>query len=114
MRKILPAFFGAFGLILLAVSGQALAQQVTIENNTASQLSELYVSNADTNSWEENVLNGKLLNPGDKFDYTFNGKYTMYDLKAVYDNGREQPYYGINVRQFRYIRLNTDGVESFK
>jgi hypothetical protein len=114
MRKSLSIFLAGFLLSLTFMAAPALAQQVTIENNTSANLSELYVSNVDTNSWEDNVLGGRVLKPGDKFEHNFNGKYTMYDLKAVFDNGREQPYYGINVKQFRYIRLNPDGVESFK
>ena len=94
-------------------SGPALAQQVTVENNTSEKLMELYISNADTSSWEDNVLKGKTLAPGDSFQLTFDGRFMMYDLKAVYDSGREQPYYGVNVRKFNYIRLNPGGVESF-
>ncbi len=102
------------GLWLLLPAAPAAAQTVTVENNTGAKLTELYISNADTNSWEDNVLNGKVLAPGDSFKVTFNGKYVMYDLKAVFDNGQEQPYYGINVRKYAYVRLNPGGVESYK
>lgn len=92
----------------------ALAQTVTVENNTGARMTELYISNADTNSWDDNVLAGKVLAPGDTFQLTFNGRYMMYDLKAVFDNGQQQPYYGINVGKYSYVRLNSGGAESYK
>ncbi|MDL2260362.1 hypothetical protein LJB99_05775 [Deltaproteobacteria bacterium OttesenSCG-928-K17] len=110
MRKI--TFCTIFAALMLTAL-PALAQTVTVENNTASKLVELYISNADTNSWEGNVLKDKALAPGQSFEVTFDGKYIVYDLKAVFDDGREQPYYGINVRKFNYVRLNPDKVEAF-
>ena len=100
------------GLIFFAQP--ASAQTVTVENNTGAGLTKLFISNAETNSWDDSVLAGKVLAPGESFEVTFNGKFAIYDLLAVFDNGREQPYYGINVRQFTFIRLNTDGVETHK
>ena len=104
-------FFLLMGVILYA--NQASAQTVTVENNTGSSLTKLFISNADTNSWDDNVLK-KNLAPGESLGVTFNGKFAIYDLLAVFDNGQERPYYGINVRQFTYIRLNNDGVETHK
>lgn len=110
MKKIFSLIIFA---ALLTAALPALAQTVTVENNTAFNLTELYISNGDTNSWEGNMLGGKTLAPGQSLGVTFNDKYAVYDLKAVFDNGREQPYYGINVRKFSYIRLNPDKVETF-
>lgn len=98
------------GLFLFA--HQAEAQTITVENNTGAGLAKLFISNAETNSWDGSVLKGRVLAPGESFEVTFNGKFAIYDLLAIFDNGREQPYYGINVRQFSYIRLNTNGVET--
>lgn len=100
------------GMMLLA--SPASAQTVTVENNTGAKLTKLFISNAETNSWDDNALTGKTLAPGESFDLTFNGKFTMYDLLAVFDDGQQKPYYGINVRQFTFIRLNPDGVETHK
>jgi len=111
--KRLRIGFLAAALGLLLLPSLALAQKVTIENNTNSAIKELFISNADTNSWDDNVLQAPVA-PGAKHDVTFNGQYKMYDLKAVFDSGQEQPYYGINVRTYNYIRLNSSGVEVFK
>lgn len=104
-------FFLLMGMMLFV--NQASAQTVTVENNTGSGMTKLFISNADTNSWDDNVLK-KNLAPGESFNVTFNGKFAIYDLLAVFDNGQERPYYGINVRQFSYIRLNNNGVETHK
>lgn len=114
MKKQLLTTILAAVLALAVFPAAASAQTVTVENNTGAKLTELYISNADTNSWDDNVLAGKTLAPGDSHKVTFNGRYMMYDLKAVFDNGQEQPYYGINVRKYTYVRLNPGGVESYK
>jgi hypothetical protein len=113
MKKHLLTVLAA-ALAIVIFPALASAQAVTVENNTGAKLTELYISNADTNSWEGNVLAGKTLAPGDSFKVTFNGRYMMYDLKAVFEGGQEQPYYGINVRKYSYVRLNPGGVESYK
>lgn len=101
------------GVMIFASS--ASAQTVMVENNTGARLTKIFISNAETNSWDDNALAaGKTLAPGESFELTFNGKFTMYDLLAVFDNGQQRPYYGINVRQFTFIRLNPDGVETHK
>lgn len=112
-NKVLTTVLAAL-LAIAIYPAAASAQVVTVENNTGAKMTELYISNADTNSWEGNVLGNKTLAPGDSHQVTFNGRYMMYDLKAVFDNGQEQPYYGINVRKFSYVRLNPGGVESYK
>lgn len=112
MKRLLIGFTAA-ALGLLIMSSAALAQKVTVENNTSAAITELFISNADTNSWDDNVLAAPIA-PGGKHEVSFNGRYQMYDLKAVFDSGREQPYYGINVRTYSYIRLNADKVEVFK
>lgn len=99
-------------MALILLAGPAAAQTVKVENNTDAGLTSLFISNAETNSWDDNVLGGKVLAPGASQDITFNGKFTMYDLLAVFDNGLQRPYYGINVRKFSFIRLNKDGVET--
>lgn len=114
MKKILFITLAALILALALKPASASAQNVTVENNTGAKLTELYISNADTNSWDDNVLAGKVLAPGDSFQLTFNGRYMVYDLKAVFDNGQERPYYGINVRNYSFVRLNPEGAESYK
>ena len=94
----------ALGLLLLPSA--ALADKIVIENNTGSTLTELYISNADTNSWEEDVLGRGSIGPGDSVRVDLGRNYMVYDILAKFSNGEEHIYTGINVRKYRNVRLN--------
>ena len=93
---------------ILACPAWASAQQATIENNTHQNITALYISNAD--GWGADILGGTALASGDSVQHTFD-KAAMYDLKAVFDDGKEQPYYAIDVSKFSHVRLGTNGVD---
>lgn len=94
----------ALGLLLLPSA--ALADKVLIENNTRSALTELYISNADTNSWEEDVLGRDSVDPGDSVQVELGRNYMMYDILAKFSNGEEHVYTNINVKKYKNLRLN--------
>ncbi len=99
----------ALGLLLLPTA--ALADKVLIENNTGSTLTELYISNADTNSWEEDVLGRDSIGPGDSVRVDLGRNYMMYDIMARFSNGEEHIYTNINVRKYKNLRLNGNDVD---
>lgn len=94
----------ALGLLLLPTA--ALADKVVIENNTGSTLTELYISNADTNSWEEDVLGRDSIGPGDSVRVDLGRNCMMYDLLARFSNGEKHIYININVKKYKDLRLN--------
>ena len=94
----------ALGLLLLPSA--ALADKIVIENNTGSTLTELYISNADTNSWEEDVLGRDSIGPGDSVEVELGRNYMTYDIMAKFSNGEEHIYQNINVRKYKNLRLN--------
>lgn len=107
MRKRLMGVLATVCLLLLLPT-VALADKVVIENNTGSALAELYISNADTNSWEEDVLGRDTVGPGDSVRVDLGRNYMMYDFRAVFNNGEEHIYTNINVRKYKNIRLNSN------
>ena len=111
MNKKFMSMFVAIVLSLVLLPAAALADKVVIENNTGSALAELYISNADTNSWEEDVLGRDVVAPGDSVRVDLGRNYMMYDFMAVFDNGAKQTYTNINVRQDKNIRLNADDAD---
>ncbi len=86
MKFIATAFVAA----ALAFATPALAEdlQISVKNNTSTQLTELYVSHVGTNSWEENILSGKV-EPGEDLsvDITDGRTTCKYDIKAVFSDG---------------------------
>lgn len=106
MKKKLLCVLAACLLGLVLLPAVALADKVVIENNTGQTLEELYISNADTNSWEEDVLGRDTVGPGDSVRVEFGRNYMMYDLKAVFGNGEEHVYTDINIRKYKNVRLN--------
>lgn len=107
MRKISRAGLAVFlGLFLWALP--AAAETITIENNTGLDVVKLYTSNNDTNSWEEeeNILGGRILAAGESMKIELNGRFMMYDLKAVFADGSERPYYGVDIHKFTRVKLN--------
>jgi len=74
----------------LAFATPALAEDlnITVKNNTSTELTELYVSHVGTNSWEENILSGKVA-PGEDLSVDIaDGRTTCsYDIKAVFSDG---------------------------
>ena len=111
MNKKLAGICIAVLLNLLLLPGLALADKVIIENGTQSTLTELYISNADTNSWEDDVLGRDTVAPGDSVRVDLGRNYMMYDILAVFDNGAKHTYTNINVRQYKNVRLNREDAD---
>lgn len=85
MMKFVIALAAAF---LLSTPALAEDLYITIQNNTDSTLTEVYVSHVGTDDWEDNIL-GDDVDPGDGLSVTIaDGRSTCnYDIKAVFDDG---------------------------
>lgn len=110
MPKKLVLSMLVLGLLLVPVLAQA--KVVTITNNTGSYLMELYVSAMSTNNWEEDVLGGSVLGPGESWRVDFAPGYGSVDLLAIFDNGVEHAYTRINIPSVSSISLNPSGATS--
>ena len=62
-----------------------------VHNQTSFPIVELYVSNSGHRTWEENVLAGDLLTPGDSSWIRFSGNHDgcLFDLLAVFSDGEQ-------------------------
>ena len=85
----------AFSLTLLATAALAPSltlaqgkQDFTLVNKTGYILSELYVSPAAAQDWEDDVLGKDVLGDGEALDISFNRtvKTCKWDLKVVYED----------------------------
>ncbi len=111
MKTSLSLLLGALGGLTLGV-GSAGADALTIENQTGRPVVELYASNADAHVWEaeDEMLDGRVLAPGQSVTVELSRRFKIYDLKAVHDNGAERPYYGFNIRRISRLQLKPDEV----
>src|ERR1700761_7371737 len=86
MKKLI--FAAAAALALMVTPALAEDLQITVKNNTSTELTELYVSHVGTNSWEENILNGTVAAGEDLAVTIADGRTTCeYDIKAVFSDG---------------------------
>jgi hypothetical protein len=72
----------------------------TLVNNTSIPLKSVYVSAADTNSWEEDVLGRDILAAGDSVNISFpkaEAGVCVYDIKVLGPVGESGFLYGVNL-----------------
>jgi len=64
-------------------------QDFTLHNSTGYTIAELYVSSADTNDWEEDVLGRDTLAANESFKISFPRRENAenWDMKVVFDDG---------------------------
>ncbi len=64
-------------------------RRIDLVNDTNVTMTEFYASNIDSDSWEEDILDGSYLRPGKKFEINIDDGtgYCLFDLKAVFADG---------------------------
>jgi hypothetical protein len=93
-----------------AVSGPAMADDLefTLTNATSVSATEFYVSPANVDDWENNLLDGKYLPAGNEVTVTIgDGRRTCtYDLKTVFEDGRTAENDDINLCELGKYTVN--------
>jgi hypothetical protein len=84
---------GAAALLLLALPGAALAEDLTftLTNNSSYAVKSLFTSPADVDTWEEDVFADKYLPAGNYIDVTIGDgrEQCVYDMKFVLEDDSE-------------------------
>ncbi len=116
MKKWSILFVLTCSLLLSCSVAFAGAQDFTLVNNTGQPISELYVSPASSNDWQEDVLGVDVLGDGENLHITFNNgdRATHWDLKAVLANGASLVYSDFNLKQISIITLKRNGDASYQ
>ncbi|MEI6876051.1 MAG: argininosuccinate lyase [Spirochaetota bacterium] len=80
-------------------------------NKTGVDIHELYVSAANVDSWEEDVLGVDILSDGDSVEITFPGKVkaTKFDLKIVDEDQNELEWYDLPLDEINELTLVVKG-----
>jgi hypothetical protein len=108
---ILAALLLVAAVVAPAASRAASPGQLTVENNSRMDIVELYPSDPNTGSWGRELLAGQALGYGDRVEIAVAAGLKMLDLRAVFANGSEQTYYGLDVQKFSRVRLNAADME---
>jgi len=108
MKSSIAAFAVAAAAILFA-QAPAIAgdQDFDVVNKTGYPIKHLHVSEANNNSWEEDVLGRDVLNDGESFELKFakGEKTCKWDMKVVYDDGESAVWEDLNLCKISKITL---------
>ena len=111
MRHVIAAvaFMAAatFGTAVLAQG----KQDFELINQTGYDISEVYVSAAKTDDWEEDVLGRDILDNGETLEISFDRgtKSCKWDLKVVYDDDDSSAiWYDFDLCQISSITIHYD------
>jgi hypothetical protein len=99
LRPLGRTLAAATALALLAAPAYAADRHVKIINDTGHTIVQFYASNADRDSWEEDILGRETLDPGEEVNINIDdgSGHCVYDFKAVFDDGDVLVRHGINV-----------------
>ena len=99
-----------FGLLLLAAGAWAARQDFTLVNRTGLTISELYVSSADVDEWEEDILGVDVLPDGESVDIHFAPKERakVWDLMIVDEDGDQVVWQGLRLDKISKVTLRYD------
>jgi hypothetical protein len=87
-------------LVVSASTAFADPRDFTLENDSASVVTQVYVSAENDNAWGDDVLGKDILVPGDQVDITFDGAggtTCYYDLLVVTRDGTQTRKDGENL-----------------
>lgn len=100
----------AFALTLSSTGAMAGQQDFSIVNKTGYPIKHIYVSEANNNSWDEDVLGRDVLNNGESFDLQFGRaeKTCNWDMKVTYDDGESAVWQALNLCQISKLTLKWD------
>lgn len=97
-------------LLAFATPAFAANQDFTLVNKTGYGIDSVYVSKADSSSWEEDVMGRNTLDDGDHVDISFNKgeRGCRYDLMVKYSDGDKSEWHGLDLCTISRISLFWD------
>ena len=101
MKKLLIVFVS----LMFATLTFAADYNVTILNKTGLDLYQVYISDEESDDWEEDILDeDEILAADDYVDIELTDyESPLFDVRAVDENGAEYMIYGVNVQKKREV-----------
>lgn len=91
----------AAAAVLVLATAPALAEDLnfTLNNTSSSPVNGFYVSHVGTNSWEDNLMEGRTLASGGSVSVLIaDGRTTCeYDIKVTFEDGSSTDERGLNL-----------------
>lgn len=107
--KYIKAAMLSTALTLAVAQAPALAgqQDFSVVNKTGYAFKHIYVSEANNNSWDEDILGRDVLENGEKLDVSFGKgeKTCIWDMKVVYDDGESAIWEDLNLCKISKLTL---------
>jgi hypothetical protein len=93
---------------LVPASVFAGEQDFTLHNATGKEISELYVSSADTEDWEEDILGEDTLATGASVSITFpkRARGEKWDMKVVFSDGKSSVWTDLRLTEITDITIS--------
>lgn len=90
MKKVLVIAVVTTGLLLTAAARAEDARDITVTNKTGEPIYSLFISPADSEDWEDDVLGVDVLDDGASVDVKFSGfaaDQCIFDILATNEEG---------------------------
>lgn len=112
----LPLLMAALALSVSTAARADGDQDFQLFNRTEVDIYHLYVSPSDTNDWEEDLLDGKVLLNGADVQVSFHPKTTAehWDLRVDDKDGNAIYWRNLNLLEISEVILEPDGKARIK
>ena len=109
-------YMGWVAVLVLAYATAAFAgkQDFTLVNNTGADISEIYISSAAVDNWEEDLLGGdKYLPDGNEVDIQFasDEEAELWDIRIVDSEGTAIDWKGLKLSEISKVTLQIEDGE---
>lgn len=110
MLNIRLAAAAAFAACVFAQPAAAGEQDFVLVNATGYDIYEVYVSETQAPTWEEDVLGREILPDGGRFTIRFSPSEgaCLWDMRAVYEDGEIADWQGFNLCELSVIAVSYD------
>jgi hypothetical protein len=106
VSAIVPTAFAQGAATFAPVVSQA-KQDFELHNETGLEITEVYLSETGSDSWEEDVLGQDTLAPDDSVNITFGGqKANLWDMKVVFSGGKSEYWRKVNLSELTDITIS--------
>lgn len=113
MKKHYASMLAALTLCLL-VAGVAFAKDIAVINGTDFDIRRVYMSDAEDNSWGDDLLGEDVLHPGEGLRITVSGTPNALDLSLYDDEGQEVIFHELDFTDFHTLTVFPDGTGRFE
>lgn len=78
---------------VLSLFAFAANADIDIVNSTASVINAIYISDSEVDDWEENIIEGKVINPGESIHVNVHIEFDKFDLRVESTEGGYEDYF---------------------